>query len=102
MFHGGPKLQGYTQNVLSDSLTVLWKFKTDDEINSSPVIADGLVFVGSSDANVYAIDLEDGDLVWSYKTDGAVEAAATAPEYELPSEEQNPPAPRPEGTIRIV
>ena len=76
MFHGGPKLQGYTQNILSDSLTLLWKFKTNDEIKSSPAIDEGLVFIGSSDANVYAIGLENGNLVWSYKTGGAVEATA--------------------------
>ena len=76
MFHGGPKLQGYTRNSLPDSLAVLWKFKTNNEIKSSPTIDEGLVFIGSADANVYAIDLENGNLVWSYKTGGAVEATA--------------------------
>ena len=76
MFHFGPKLQGYVQNNLSDSLELLWKFKTDDEIKSSAAIAKGKVFIGSSDANVYAIDLENGSRVWSYKTGGPIEATA--------------------------
>ena len=49
MFHGGPQLQGYAQNVLPDSLTVLWKFKTNGEIKSSPAIDDGVVFIGPAD-----------------------------------------------------
>ena len=76
MFHGGAKLQGHTQSVLPDSLRPLWKFKTNGEIKSSPAIYEGLVFIGSADANVYAIDLKTGKQVWSYKTADAVEATA--------------------------
>ncbi|MHC4426661.1 MAG: outer membrane protein assembly factor BamB family protein [Planctomycetota bacterium] len=74
MFHGGQGLLGRAPGTLPDSLTVVWKFKTDDQIKSSPAIVDGLVFIGSSDANMYAIDLEDGHQVWAYKTPDAIEA----------------------------
>ncbi len=76
MFHGEPNLVGSTSKVLSDSLTVFWKFKTGGEVKSSPAIDEGLVFIGSSDGNVYAIDLKNGNQVWAYKTGGAVEATA--------------------------
>ena len=75
MFHGGQNLSGKAQGNLSDSMVLLWKFKTGGEVKSSPSIDDGLVFVGSADANVYAIDLKNGRQVWAYKTGDAVEAA---------------------------
>ena len=64
MFHGGRALRGYVQTVLPDSLTVLWKFKVNGEIKSSPVIDEGLVVIGSAEGNIYAIDLENGNQVW--------------------------------------
>lgn len=75
MFRGGQRLLGRASGVLPDSLDLVWKFKTEGEIKSSPVISDGLVFVGSADANTYAIDLVRGHKVWEYQMDGAVEAA---------------------------
>jgi outer membrane protein assembly factor BamB len=75
MFRGGQRLLGRASGVLPDSPDLVWKFKTEGEIKSSPVISDGLVFVGSADANTYAIDLARGHKVWEYPTGGTVEAA---------------------------
>jgi len=75
MFRGGQSLSGRASGTLPDELAVVWKFKTNDSIKSSPAIVDGLVFIGSSDENVYAIDLESGKKVWAYKTTDAVEAS---------------------------
>jgi outer membrane protein assembly factor BamB len=74
MFRGGQELSGRASGTLADSMALLWKFKTAGPIKSSPVIDDGLVFVGSADANIYAIDLENGSRAWVYKTSDAVEA----------------------------
>jgi outer membrane protein assembly factor BamB len=74
MFRGGQELSGKASGTLGDSMRLLWKFKTGGPIKSSPVIDDDLVFVGSADANIYAIDLEKGSRVWAYKTTDAVEA----------------------------
>ncbi len=74
MFRGGQQLLGRASGSLPDSLRFVWKFKTGDQIKSSPAIEGNLVFIGSSDANVYAIDLASGRRVWAYKTGDAVEA----------------------------
>jgi len=75
MFRGGQRLLGRALGTLPDSMVLVWKFKTDREIKSSPAIYDGLVFIGSSDANIYAIDLENGRQVWAYQTGDAVETS---------------------------
>ena len=74
MFRGGQSLLGTATGSLPDSLQLIWKFKTGGEIKSSPVIDNDLVFIGSADANVYAVDLETGHKVWSYQTGDAIEA----------------------------
>jgi glucose dehydrogenase len=74
MFRGGQSLLGTAAGTLPDSLQLLWKFKTGGDIKSSPAINDGLVFIGSADANVYAVDLENGHKVWEYTTGDFVEA----------------------------
>jgi outer membrane protein assembly factor BamB len=74
MFRGGQNLSGRAPGDLPDSFTALWKFKTGDAVKSSPVVVDNVVFVGSSDENVYAIDLETGRKVWAYETTDAIEA----------------------------
>ncbi|MBN2271741.1 MAG: PQQ-binding-like beta-propeller repeat protein, partial [Sedimentisphaerales bacterium] len=75
MFRGGQGLLGRAAGDLADSVELAWKFKTSDQIKSSPAINSGIVYIGSSDANVYAIDLESGEQIWQYHTSDAVEAA---------------------------
>ncbi|MCU0497246.1 MAG: serine/threonine-protein kinase [Anaerolineae bacterium] len=51
-----------------------WKFKTEDEIRGGPSAYKGLVFVGSYDTNMWAVNLEDGKQVWKHHTEGGIAA----------------------------
>jgi eukaryotic-like serine/threonine-protein kinase len=42
---------------------------------SSPVVADGAVYFGSGDGNLYALDAATGDLRWKFKTGDVVHAS---------------------------
>ena len=42
---------------------------------SSPVVAEGIVYVGSGDGNVYAIDASSGRLAWRFATGDVVHAS---------------------------
>jgi outer membrane protein assembly factor BamB len=53
---------------------VKWKFPTGDRIVSSAVFADGVVYFGSDDGNVYAVAAADGRQLWKRKTGGPVAA----------------------------
>jgi outer membrane protein assembly factor BamB len=46
--------------------SVKWAFKTGGPIVSSPAITDGVVFIGSSDGGLYAIDQETGQQKWKF------------------------------------
>jgi len=40
-----------------------WRYETDGWVTASPVINDGVIYVGSHDGFLYALEAEDGDLV---------------------------------------
>jgi eukaryotic-like serine/threonine-protein kinase len=51
---------------------VKWKFPTGDRVVSSPVYQDGVIYFGSDDGNVYAVDATDGRQLWKRRTAGPV------------------------------
>lgn len=52
-----------------------WAFKTNGKIFSSPIVHDGVVYIGSEDGNLYAIDEKTGKTHWKFKTGGAVHSS---------------------------
>lgn len=73
-YRGGPAMQGVAPGKLGDKPELAWSFETGDAIISSPVVVDGLVFVGSSDCFLYALDLETGEKRWAFETDDMIDA----------------------------
>jgi len=56
---------------------VLWSFQTMDfEGGSSPLIADNMVVVGSTDGNLYAVDRQTGSPVWNASLGGKIVGSA--------------------------
>ena len=57
----------------------LWNYTIDDEgsrtVGASPVVADGLVYVGSADCNIYCFDGSTGAKVWSFATGGSADSS---------------------------
>jgi outer membrane protein assembly factor BamB len=43
---------------------IKWKFHTGGEVISSPAVANGTIYVASTDGNLYAVDLESGSQKW--------------------------------------
>lgn len=53
---------------------VKWKFATGDRVISSPVWLGGVLYFGSDDGNIYAVDAATGRQNWKYSTGGPVPA----------------------------
>lgn len=66
---------GYSVSAGPCTNNLLWTCETGGAIYSSPAVAEGKVYVGSSDNNVYAIDAETGNRVWNYTTGGWVDSS---------------------------
>src|SRR5437879_948950 len=62
---------GVAASSWPDKLDVLWKFKAKDGIEGAAAIVNGVVYVGSLDEHLYALDLTTGQLKWTYQTDPA-------------------------------
>jgi len=52
-----------------------WAYHTGGVIRSSPVVADGVVYIGSSGGGVHAVDATTGAARWTHPTGGAVDAS---------------------------
>ena len=44
-------------------------------LKSSPVVSGGLVYIGSLDSYLYALNANNGDIVWKTKTEGPIESS---------------------------
>jgi outer membrane protein assembly factor BamB len=56
-------------------LNLRWSFQTGGGVVSTPVIAEGRVYVGSQDKNVYCLDARDGRLLWSFMTEARIKSS---------------------------
>ena len=69
MFRGDLSHSGiYAGAGVSKLKGVKWTFRTRGEIVSSPAIANGVVYVGSNDGKLYAIDQQTGSQKWDFST----------------------------------
>ena len=51
---------------------VIWKFKVEGWLMSSPIIVDGIVYFGSGEGVLYAVDALNGNLLWKFQAQKAI------------------------------
>jgi outer membrane protein assembly factor BamB/formylglycine-generating enzyme required for sulfatase activity len=77
VFRGNLRRDGvHLATGVPDLHGVAWRFRTGARVQSSPVAVDGVVYVGSDDGNVYAVDAESGREVWRFTTGDRVVSSA--------------------------
>jgi len=73
MFRGNPARTGVNPGPgVERSPKLLWRFQTGDAVSSSPAVVDGVVYVGSQDGYVYALEAAAGEERWHFQTGDAV------------------------------
>lgn len=73
MFRGDPQHSGiYTSPAVAAPGKVKWRFQTKGQVISSPTVSGGLVYLGSSDRYLYAVERESGAEKWKFKTESRV------------------------------
>jgi len=50
----------------------LWSFKCEDEIRGTPILHQGVLFIGCYDNNLYALNAADGQFQWKYAAEGGI------------------------------
>jgi parallel beta-helix repeat protein len=68
MFHHDLTHTGYSDSPAPNTEQIRWSYTTGDSVWSSPAVADGKVYVGSNDKNVYCLDALTGARIWNYIT----------------------------------
>ncbi len=73
---GNALADGVARTRLPEKPEVLWKVTIEKgAFDGTPVIADGVVYLGDMDGKVYAWNLADGKEIWSYKVESGFIAA---------------------------
>jgi outer membrane protein assembly factor BamB len=73
MFRANAQHTGeYDNGGIEPVKTEIWQFATGGAVSSSPAVSGRVVYVGSDDKNVYAIDAVTGKEKWRFITGGAV------------------------------
>ncbi|HEY9154204.1 MAG TPA: PQQ-binding-like beta-propeller repeat protein [Opitutaceae bacterium] len=74
-FRGGPAHTGVYATHAPAHLRLRWKFQAKEAIVASPTVADGVVYIGSWDNFLYALDAETGRERWRFDAHGNVNSS---------------------------
>jgi len=80
MFRHDPAHIGVYDSQPPTLKTVKWRFDTHAKILSSPAVVHNVVYVGSFDGKLYAVNAQTGAPVWSFRTDGPVNSSPAVDE----------------------
>ena len=70
-FRGNPDHPGiYDSKPIHAAPGVKWKFATKSQVLASPAVVNGVLYIGSADHRLYAIDTETGTKKWEFKAEG--------------------------------
>lgn len=74
MFRFNPQHTGTSdsEGLPETNVVIKWKFATGSAVLSSPSVAGGVVYIGSLDTNLYALDAENGTEKWRFATQGPI------------------------------
>jgi outer membrane protein assembly factor BamB len=66
---GDAQSTGFAKVTLPKDLAVIWEFKADEAIETTPVISAGRVFVSDVMGQLYALKQSDGKEIWRHNYD---------------------------------
>jgi outer membrane protein assembly factor BamB len=75
MFRGGSAHLGVYPSTAPTLQDLVWKFKTEGRVISSPLVVGDAVYVGSTDGSLYGLARADGALRWKFETEGPVNSS---------------------------
>ena len=54
---------------------VVWEFDTARDVDASPAVVDGRVYIGSDSKKLYCLDAQTGDSIWEFKAGGVMRSS---------------------------
>jgi len=75
-FRGGPDHTGVYNTSVVPAGKIRWKFSTAGRVIATPALSDGVLFIGSTDGNFYAIDAQTGLQKWKFPAGARISSSA--------------------------
>ncbi|RPJ05375.1 MAG: hypothetical protein EHM28_12235, partial [Spirochaetaceae bacterium] len=75
-FRGDFGLTGKVTGTFPKKLVLQNRFPLNDEITATPVIANGMMFIGTLSGKMICMDIKTGNVIWAYETGDSIEAPA--------------------------
>ena len=72
MFRGGPEHLGVYNSAAPSLTSLVWKFKTNGRVLSSPAVVGDVVYIASTDGSLYALNRADGTQRWKFDSKGPI------------------------------
>lgn len=70
----------YSQN---NNDIIKWSFKTNDRIYSHPITENGIIYFGSNDDKLYAVNAVTGKEIWNYQTNYNIQSSPIIKDSKL-------------------
>jgi eukaryotic-like serine/threonine-protein kinase len=67
-----PRISTAGAAASDENIKPIWSFECGDEIRGTPAIQENIVYVGSYDHNLYALEAATGKFIWKYPTDAGI------------------------------
>ena len=75
MLHHDLQHTGTSPSTAPNTNNTLWSYTTGNSVASSPAIVGGVVYIGSDDGSVYALNALSGVKLWSFTTGDTVHSS---------------------------
>jgi outer membrane protein assembly factor BamB len=72
MFRGSPEHSGAYNSAAPSLTSLVWKFKTNGRVISSPAVVGDVVYIASTDGSLYAVNRADGSQKWKFDSKGPI------------------------------
>lgn len=79
-FRGNPANPGNFNSPDIITPDVLWRHRTEGQVFSSPVVYGGIVYIGSNDRYMYALDASTGATFWKFEAKGRIKSSPAVDE----------------------
>lgn len=77
MFAGGPSRANHYQGDLTTPLNLAWHFNATSAIENHISVVDGIVYTGTKDGRIFALNIKNGDKLGNIKMDVASTVAVS-------------------------
>lgn len=64
--HSGYSAESQINSANTQTLSQAWSFGAGDWVTGTPIVSDGVVYIGSWDGHMYALRERDGSMLWNY------------------------------------